>query len=357
MKGKIKRAFPGGNTSKGSYSFFNNIVPENVNRIFCLKGGPGVGKSSLMKKLAKEYNSKGYDIELFHCPSDPNSLDALVIKELGVLLLDGTSPHIVDPKLPGAEDEIVNLGDFLNTAELEKNKNKIIETDRDISDSFKRAYKYLAAAEPIYIGIQDKNSTCLNIGKLNKMTEKFIDELFKDIKNTGVYRKKVHLFGSAITPVGCVDHAGNIFPEDAEIYYLSGEIGTGKSTFIKRIADKAELKGMKVELYHYPLIPEKVESVYIENLNIGFTVSNLFSERRTIDFNEYLDKKKLLKYEEDIKTDEKALEDLLNLAISSLKRAKANHDIMEGYYVPNMDFDKVSELREEIIKKINSYKK
>jgi nucleoside-triphosphatase THEP1 len=357
MKGKIKRAFPGGNTSKGSYSFFNYIVPENVNRIFCLKGGPGVGKSSLMKKLAKEYNSKGYDIELFHCPSDPNSLDALVIKELGVLLLDGTSPHIVDPKLPGAEDEIVNLGDFLNTAELEKNKNKIIETDIDISDCFKRAYKYLAAAEPIYIGIQDKNSSCLNRGKLNKMTEKFIDELFKDIKNTGVYRKKVHLFGSAITPVGCVDQTGNIFPEDAEIYYLSGEIGTGKSTFIKRIADRAELKGMKVELYHYPLIPEKVESVYIENLNIGFTVSNLFSERRTIDFNEYLDKKKLLKYEEDLKTDEKALDDLLNLAISSLKRAKANHDIMEGYYVPNMDFDKVSELREEIIKKINRYKK
>nr|WP_312214960.1 ATP-binding protein [Clostridioides sp.] len=357
MKGRVKRAFPGGNTSKGSYSFFNYIVPENVNRVFCLKGGPGVGKSSLMKKLAKEYNTDGYDIELFHCPSDPHSLDALVIKELGVLLLDGTAPHIVDPKLPGAEDEIVNLGDFLNTDELEKNKDKIIEADRDISDCFKRTYKYLAATEPIFLDIQEKYSSCLNLGKLNKMTERFIEELFKDIKNTGVFRKKVHLFGSAITPVGCVDHTDNIFPEDADVYYLSGQIGTGKSTFLKRLAERAEIKGMKVEMYHYPLIPDKVESVYIENLNIGFTTSKLFFDNKKIDFYEYVDKKKLLRYEEDIRADEKALEDLLNLAIACLKRAKSNHDIIESYYVPNMDFDKVGELRKELIKKINNYKK
>ena len=36
---------------------------------------------------------------------NPSSLDAILIQKLGVVLLDGTSPHVVDPKDPGAIDE------------------------------------------------------------------------------------------------------------------------------------------------------------------------------------------------------------------------------------------------------------
>ena len=104
-----------------------------------------------MKKIAKEFIENGYDVELHHCPSDPSSLDAIVIKQIGIVLLDATAPHIVDPKDPGAIDEIINLGDLLECSNLEKNKNKIIECSKSISESFQRAYKYLKAAEPIYL--------------------------------------------------------------------------------------------------------------------------------------------------------------------------------------------------------------
>ena len=127
MEGKIRKIFPGANTANGSFNFFDNIIQGDINRIFCFKGGPGVGKSSLMKKIAQEFIDRGYDVELHHCPSDPSSLDALLIKKLGVVLLDGTSPHIVDPKNPGAVDEIVNLGEFWNVENLEKNKDEIIK--------------------------------------------------------------------------------------------------------------------------------------------------------------------------------------------------------------------------------------
>ena len=98
MAGRVRKLFPGGNTANGSFNFFDNIIPQNVNRIFCLKGGPGVGKSSFMKKIAKEFIEKGYDVELHYCPSDPSSLDGVVILKLGVVLLDATAPHIVTQK-------------------------------------------------------------------------------------------------------------------------------------------------------------------------------------------------------------------------------------------------------------------
>ncbi|MDR0880352.1 MAG: ATP-binding protein [Clostridioides sp.] len=357
MKGSVKEAFPGGNTSKGSYPLFDNIIPEGVNRIFCMKGGPGVGKSSFMKYVGKHFNNLGYNIELYHCPSDPSSLDALVIKELGVVMLDGTAPHIVDPKLPGAEDEIINLGQFLDTEAMEAKKDLIREADRQISESFKTAYKYLESSAPIYRDIEEKNSACLHFGRVNQLTENFISDMLDNVENTGIYKKIIHLFGSAISPIGYVDYTEKILPEDTKVHYLSGAIGTGKSTFMRRFAESAHVKGLEVQIYHYPLIPEKIETVYVPALEMAITTSYQFQDVNEIEFDKYLDKKKLTKCEQVTNSDEKELLNLMSLAIDSFKLAKEKHDVIEGYFVPNMDFGKVEELKSEIITRIEAYMK
>lgn len=357
MEGKSRKLFPGANTANGSFNFFDNIITKNINRIFCLKGGPGVGKSSLMKKIANEFLEKGYDIELHYCPSDPSSLDAVLIKELGVVLLDGTAPHVVDPKDPGAIDEIVNLGDYWNLENLEKNKVEIVECGKDISSSFRRAYKYLKSAEPIYYDIEEKYKDCMDFGQVNLLTEHFIYDLFKNASSTGIYQKERHLFGTAITPVGHVDYADSILSGVSKIYHLSGNIGTGKTTFLKRVCDKAIKKGMEVEVYHYPLIKDKLETIIIKDLDIGITTSKLFEGRNTIDLDKYLDQYKLAKYEEEINFDKKVFNELINYGISNLKKAKAKHDVIEAHYVPNMRFDEIETLRKEIVNRILKYEK
>lgn len=357
MEGKSRKLFPGANTANGSFNFFDNIITKNINRIFCLKGGPGVGKSSLMKKIANEFLEKGYNMELHYCPSDPSSLDAVLIKELGVVLLDGTAPHIVDPKDPGAIDEIVNLGDYWNLENLEKNKVEIVECGKDISSSFRRAYKYLKSAEPIYYDIEEKYKDCMDFGQVNLLTEHFIYDLFKNASSTGIYQKERHLFGTAITPVGHVDYADSILSGVSKIYHLSGNIGTGKTTFLKRVYDKAIKKGMEVEVYHYPLIKDKLETIIIKDLDIGITTSKLFEGRNTIDLDKYLDQYKLAKYEEEINFDKKVFDELINYGISNLKKAKAKHDVIEAHYVPNMRFDEIETLRKEIVNRILKYEK
>ena len=59
----VRKMFPGGNTTRGFYSFFDHIIEPDANRLFILKGGPGVGKSTFMKKIGKEMLGRGYRIE------------------------------------------------------------------------------------------------------------------------------------------------------------------------------------------------------------------------------------------------------------------------------------------------------
>ena len=54
MTTKIRRMFPGGNTSEGFYSYFDNILGRDANRLYILKGGPGTGKSTIMRKFAEK---------------------------------------------------------------------------------------------------------------------------------------------------------------------------------------------------------------------------------------------------------------------------------------------------------------
>ena len=61
------------------------------------------------------------------------------------------------------------------------------------------------------------------------------------------------------------------------------------------------------------------------------------------------------KYQEEIDFDKKIFNELINYAISNLKRAKAKHDIIEACYVPNMNFAEIEKLREDLVKRILKY--
>ena len=90
--GSIKRIFPGGNTAQGFYSFYESVL-QGMDRIFIIKGGPGTGKSSLMRRIGLAMADRGYNVEFLCCSSDNDSLDGIIISELKLAMVDGTAPH------------------------------------------------------------------------------------------------------------------------------------------------------------------------------------------------------------------------------------------------------------------------
>ena len=81
-KGRTRQFFAGSNTPYGFYSLFHYIPGQGDRRLIIIKGGPGTGKSTLMKGIGRRALEQGFDIEQFYCSSDPNSLDGLAVPSL-----------------------------------------------------------------------------------------------------------------------------------------------------------------------------------------------------------------------------------------------------------------------------------
>jgi len=358
--GKIRQMFPGGNTSLGFFSYYDNIMSqEEATRIMVIKGGPGVGKSTFMKKIAVEMLDRGYDVEFMHCSSDNNSLDGLVIPDIKVALLDGTAPHVVDPKNPGAVDEIIHLGDYWDETGMRSYKENILKDNREVGRTFARAYKYIKAAASIYEDTAVIHGWAIDPAKVNGVAEKIRNELFQEKGVAAKEGKQRKLFASAITPDGLKNYLSTLLTT-RKVYIVKGAQGTGTEKLIAKVRDTAVEKGYYVEAYYCPLFPDKVEHLVIPELDVAFTTSNEYHAVEVkayaeVDLNDYLDPSVLEAYADELQYNKTEFEALLGKAVSTISMAKAIHDHMETYYIPNMDFEAVQNCWESTLARILEY--
>ena len=143
--------FAAANGYLGFKSYFSKVFnPKNFESIYILKGGPGTGKSSLIREIFQCYSEK-YDCELIYCSSDPKSLDGLIIylKEKAIAIIDGTAPHQTDPEYPGTIEKIINLGENWDESILKSNRKNIENLNFLKKEAYKSAYNYLKIAEII----------------------------------------------------------------------------------------------------------------------------------------------------------------------------------------------------------------
>lgn len=350
--------FPGSNTPQGYYSYYHHILPQDLaQRIFIIKGGPGVGKSSFMKRIGEAALGEGMRVEFHHCSADSESLDAVVLPRAGIAVLDGTAPHVVDPVTPGAVDEIVNFGAFWDESGIRSHKREIQETNEEISRCFQSGFRYLKASRAVYDDIEAVNSRLIDHGALNQMAESLIDELVGGRSAAPRPGRIRRLFASAITPDGPRNHLDTLLGPLAYKVVVRGQPGTGKSTLIGKIAARISEVGLDVEAYHCPFDPEKIEHVAVEALDLAITTSAKPHEWTggvdlEVNTDEALDESGQAKKSAKIAQAQEAHRHLFDYAVAALADAKRLHDRLEEYYVPHMDFAKIDELFETMLARI-----
>lgn len=151
---KIVDFFMGANTSEGFHSYFGGFDPPKPGfRRYLIKGGPGTGKSHMMKQVmaaAMQENLPGV-LERIHCSSDADSLDAFLWEAKRCAVFDATPPHAVEPKFPGAYDRVIPITACWDDDMLEAAQAPIVELSRRISRLHERCQVLLSAQNMLYL--------------------------------------------------------------------------------------------------------------------------------------------------------------------------------------------------------------
>jgi hypothetical protein len=356
MTGNARHMFAGSNTPLGFYSFFDHIWPNTPRRKYIIKGGPGTGKSTLLKKVGQHMQDKGYDVEYFHCSSDDTSLDAIRITDLEVCMVDGTAPHIQEPELPGAVDKIINLGDFWDEERIIQQKNQIADYINRISMSFSRCYRFLQAAGKVYEEISI-HAGVTNFEPIRRLCGQIISIWFTEPPLKRPSSKIRRFFASAITPSGCKNFLNSLMDPIENKYILKGAPGTGKSSFLKLITQCALDHSFDIEVFHCSLNPQSIDHVIIPGLNLAFITSSdphqYHSDTAEImDFNQITDSQSVLSSAKRTQEDRELYKTLLTKALTALKEEKELHDHLESLYSTHMDFSRVEAIKDSIINEI-----
>lgn len=332
--------FAGANTAQGFYSFYPLLARDDLQRVFILKGGPGTGKSTFMGRIIESCSP--IRVERFHCSADANSLDAIYIREYGITIVDGTPPHVIEPRLPGAVQEIVDLGQCLSSRGLSRHREEILELTNSKSKQYQLAYQWLAlaAAQADIIQTQRKPVPPEKISADAQAIAQLLPQ--------GAQGQDTKAFASAITGNGFV----SFLPQLAKDTPISVGLAGGNREYNNKVLQliKAILTERKVPAtYLYsPLQPQYLEHIYIPG------VFGLYSLPR---HPEQIQLSARYGPPEPPESDlEREMGRSLERAMAALSQAQELHAKLEKIYTPQVDFACVERQRNLVLAKIASFK-
>ena len=243
--------FPGNNTPLGFFSYYKHILGQReANKIVCIKGGPGTGKSTFMNRIAEYFASMDEDIDYLHCSADENSLDGIVLKDRRIAVIDGTSPHITDPVTPGAVDKIVNLGEFWDEDAIAVNKSEIIDLNEETSRWYRIAYNYLSAAKSVYRSLEEIYNDASEDSEIYKVVADIVGSEYGDLDISLKPGKRKKFFASAITGDGVVNYITSLLGDMKRVYMIDSPVGYSNSSFMEIVTEGAIYRGLDLSLIH-----------------------------------------------------------------------------------------------------------
>lgn len=338
-----RHMFFGGNTPNGFYGRFVDILfLEEAKKIIYLKGSSGSGKSTLMRKVAATFEEKGIEVDYIHCSNNVTDLDGICIREKGICMVDATAPHVCDPSVPVAIDEIFNLADFIDRNYVQEHAGELLKLQVQKKPYYHKAYGYLNAACTIYKNNIYMNHQALNQVKLKTAIEAEVKPFYLEALSAkpGLNRS---FFASAVSPQGMVSYLDSLV-KGMTIVALKGEGGMGMEQMLLAIRDMANSRGYYTESCLCTLNTEKLDHLLIPERKLAYVTLNEYHTMeqpidRVIDFTEFCDMDLLMQYNEEMQYNKKIFDELLQKSMNMMDAQKVVHDKIEKIYIASMDFE------------------
>ena len=351
--------FLGANSGAGFYSLYDQLLHGRLDDLLIIKGGPGCGKSSFMRTVAEKLSAQGLEIIYVNCSGDPDSLDGVLLPEIKTGLVDGTSPHVLEPTYTVATERYVDLTRFYDVAATKARREEIVGHSDAYRSAYAAAYRILRAVDGLSEEQRSVAHAAMDFARLSRRLESVVRRELKPKRAAGRGRiDRVFLGGLTHRGELCrFDSAKNLCPR---LCVLADSYGFAAKT-LEGIAAQAAAAGWDVLVGQNPDRPREAMHVLIPAAGLGIVTS---SARLPYEGETWRRLRLDAMAEAELSRADKARLRLLKRmerelrqeAVEALSRAKAEHDALEAAYNPCVDFDGVYALAAEEAERLATYR-
>ncbi len=347
------RYFAASNSARGFINYYGACFSDaRVDRIYIIKGGPGTGKSHFMRVVARHARARGYDVTEYECSSDPGSLDGILLTRPGaprIGLLDGTSPHVYEPTVPGVREEIINLGALWDGSRLEGEGARIRALIDQKSAAYAQAYACLRAA-----GAMDGVADALIVPRVKEDRLRAMASRILRRESSGDAREELPALRSAISMVGRITR--HTFESRASsLLILDPSYGLGYRLTAHLLALSREKHHRLLVSYH-PIYPDKTDGIFYPGSGLCILVGDAEPREgcptRTVSLHRYMDAESIRACRSDIRHTLKLRQIHENDALVWLARAGEAHFELETIYSAAMNFEEKEIFTERFCEKL-----
>lgn len=132
-----------------------------------------------------------------------------------------------------------------------------------------KAYSYFASGLKTHDKLEAIYIKEMNFKLADQRAEALIETLLKYIPEKKTQGSVYQRFFGTNTIDGVVNEVPNLISDLATVYHIKGRSGTGKSTFMKKIAKACLAHGLDIEQYHCSFDPNSIDMILVPDLKIG----------------------------------------------------------------------------------------
>jgi len=160
-------------TPAGIITFIEDLC-SGYDNIYVLNGPPNIGKHKILEYLLQEGLKRGYYMEVFHTPLNPNKIEHIIIPEANCAVI--TSNEINKKGYKGTQ---INLKSLINDQSIHYYKNQIEESEKEFYNLLNKGLNNITEAKKLHDKLEKYYIPNMNFSLLDNVYDKMISKIEK----------------------------------------------------------------------------------------------------------------------------------------------------------------------------------
>ncbi len=258
-------------TPYGYISLLSKLL-KDIEHTYFLTGGPGTGKSTMIKLIGIQLIDRGYDVDYVRSIREPDSVAGLVLPKHKLCLLDKN--EFVDQSTLGEYHREIDFTALCRRSRIEQHRQRMTELETDlksIEQSFINQLQEDYEVNPEHLPEAVKKEEVIDIESILAVKEGAphideITEILSKIKKNSLR----FLFLHGLQMDGWLNLAPR-YIRDFDRICLEGE---DSSKLLKEIVQEVKCLGQMIEIIVHPLKPFTIVGIVFPEKNLAVWKGN-----------------------------------------------------------------------------------